>query len=122
MESQSYAISKACYYHIRNIHSIRRYDKSGVYKTLAHAFVTSSLDYGNTLLYGLLSTLTTGLERVQNSAARLVTRTLKREHIIQVLNSLHWLLVIQRSKYKIMVYQKGRSNALEQPSISYREA
>ena len=64
--------------------------------------ITSRLDYSNPFLYGLLSTLMTRLQKVQNSFARLVTH--KREHITPVLNSLHWLPVIYRSQYKILMY------------------
>ena len=73
-------------------------------KTLTHALITSRLDYDNALLYGLPSTLMTRLQKVQNSSARLVTRTHKREHITPVLHSLHWLPVIYRSQYKILMY------------------
>ena len=72
-----YAISKACYYQIRNIGHIRRYIILDVCKTLAHALITSRLDYGNALPYALPSTLMTQLQKVQNSSARLVTRTNK---------------------------------------------
>ena len=104
MERQVNAISKACYYQIRNIGQIRRYITLDACKTLAHALITSRLDYGNALLYGLPSTLMTRLQKVHNSSARLVTRTHKREHITPVLNSLHWLPVIYRSQYKILMY------------------
>ena len=46
----------------------------------------------------------TRLQKVQNSSARLVTGTHKREHITTVLNSLHWLPVIYRSQYNILMY------------------
>ena len=48
------------------------------------------------------------LQKVQNSFARLVTRTHEREHITPFLNSLHLLPVINRSQYKIP-YQPTRS-------------
>ena len=95
MERQVNAISKACYYQIRNI---RRYITLDACKTLAHTLITSRLDYGNALLYGFPSTLMTRLHEVQNYSARLVTRTHKREHITPVLNSLYWLPVIYRSQ------------------------
>jgi len=104
MERQVNSISKVCYYQIRNIGHIRRYITLDACKTLAHALITSRLDYSNALLYGLPSTLMTRLQKVQNSSARLVTRTHKREHITPVLNSLHWLPVIFRSQYKILMY------------------
>jgi len=104
MERQVNTISKACYYQIRNTGHIRRYITLDTCKSLAPALITSRLDYGNALLYGLPSTLMTRLQKVQNSSARLVTRTHKREHITPVLNSLHWLPVIYRSQYKIVMY------------------
>ena len=104
MERQVNAISKAYYYQIRNIDHIRRYITLAACKTLAHALITSRLDYGNALPYGLPSTLMTRLQTVQDSSAMLVTRTHKREHITPVLNPLYWLPVIYRSQYKILMY------------------
>ena len=52
-EPASDAISSACYYHTRNI---CRAITGDTFKTLAHALVTSRLDYDNPLIYGLLST------------------------------------------------------------------
>ena len=41
--------------------------------------------------------------RLQNSAARLVTRTKLRDHITPVLRTLHWLPVPQRITFKILL-------------------
>ena len=71
---------------------------------LIHAFVTSRLDYCNGMLHNLPITLTKSLQRLQNSAARLVTRTTKNESIDPVLYSLHWLPVHQRIKFKILLF------------------
>ena len=43
------------------------------------------------------------LQRVQNCAARLITRTRKSEHIMPVLRELHWLPVKYRLHFKINV-------------------
>ena len=56
------------------------------------------------LLYGLPDTLLCKLQRVQNAAARLITRTQRRDHITPVLMELHWLPVEQRLTYKILLY------------------
>ncbi|KAK6172687.1 hypothetical protein SNE40_016298 [Patella caerulea] len=56
---------------------------------LIHAFVTSRLDYCNSLLFGLPSKQIKKVQLLQNSAARLVTRTKMRVHITPVLYSLH---------------------------------
>ena len=47
---------------------------------VVHAFVTSKLDYCNSLLYGLPKFLIAKLQSVQNSAARLVCMTRKFDH------------------------------------------
>jgi len=59
MDRQVNAISKVCYYQIRNTGHFRRYITLDAYKTLAHALIISRLDYGNALLYGLPMTLLT---------------------------------------------------------------
>jgi len=100
MERQVNAIPKVCYCQIRNIGHITL-DNC---ETPAHTLITSRIDYGNALFYGLPSTMMTRLQKVQNSSARLVTRTHKREHITPVLNSLHCLPVIYRSQYNICMY------------------
>ena len=46
----------------------------------------------------------THIQRVENSSARLLTLTRKRQHITPVFNSLTWIPVIFRSKYSILVY------------------
>ena len=43
-------------------------------------------------------------ERVHNTAARLITRTKKTDHISPVLIRLHWLPVEYRSQYKLSLY------------------
>jgi len=70
-------------------------------KTLVHAFVSSRLDYCNSLLYGIADGLLTKLQTVQNAAARVVTGTRKFDHITPVLRQLYWLPVCQRITFKL---------------------
>jgi len=56
-----------------------------------HAFVSSRLDYCNSLLYGVSDALLQKLQVIQNAAARVVTGSSKFDHITQVLRELHWL-------------------------------
>ena len=51
------------------------------------------MDYCNSILYGLPKRLIQRLQRIQNTAARLVTRSNRDDHITPVLKSLHWLPV-----------------------------
>ena len=47
------SICKSSFYHLRNISYIRKYLSSTTTEILVHAFVSSKLDYCNSLLYGL---------------------------------------------------------------------
>ena len=72
-------------------------------ETLVHAFITCHLNMCNSLLYGLPDSHISKLQRIQNSAARLVTRTRFADHITPVLRDLHWLPVKFRIMYKILL-------------------
>ena len=72
-------------------------------KTLVHAFISSRLDYCNTLLYGVNDGLLKKLQAVQNAAARVTTETRKFDHITPILRELHWLPVRKRIVYKLAV-------------------
>jgi hypothetical protein len=104
MEKQINAISRACYQQIRNIGKIRKNITTEACKTLVQATITSRLDYANVLLYGLPKCLLGRLQRVQNSAARLISRSRKHDHITPVLINLHWLPVEFRVQYKVLLY------------------
>jgi len=71
---------------------------------LIHAFVTSRIDYCNSMLHNLPDTLLKRLQLLQNSAARLITLSKKHEHITPILSELHWLPVYQRCKFKILIF------------------
>ena len=72
-------------------------------KTLIQAFISDRLDYCNAALCGITDTLLRQLQSVQNAAARLLTRTGRREHITPVLRQLHWLPVSRRIDFKLAV-------------------
>ena len=44
------------------------------------------------------------LQRVQNTAARIVTITARHNHITPVLKKLHWLPVKYRAQFKLLVH------------------
>ena len=88
---------------IRKIGRIRKYLDRDSAEKLVHAFVSSQLDYSNSLLFGLPDYQLAKLQRLQNSAARLVTLTKWQEHISPVLQELHWLPVRCRIVYKLLL-------------------
>ena len=72
-------------------------------KSLVHAFITSKVDYCNSLKYGAPKYLLLRLQRVLNCAARIVFKSNKYDHITPLLKELHWLPIEQRIKFKILV-------------------
>ena len=66
----------------------------------------------NALLFGVNASLITKLQRIHNTAARLITRTKKCEHITPVLMDLHWLPVCYRTQYKLLHYVLKALNGL----------
>ena len=103
MDSHINQICKTAFYHIHNIRRISKYLSQESLKILVHAFVTSRLDYCNSLLYGLPKFQISKLQRVQNAAARLITNTKKYDHITPALYNLHWLPVFYRISFKILI-------------------
>ena len=97
------AMCKACFFHIHNIWKIRKHLSLKSCETLVHAFISSKLDFCNSLLYGLSESCLANLQHVQNAAVRLVTLSHKREHVSPLLFELHWLPIKQRIKYKILL-------------------
>ena len=104
MQMQISSMSRACYYQLRNIGRIRPLITEDACKTLVCSLVTSRLDYANALLFGINTTEIAKLQRIQNSAARITTCNMKREHITPILVALHWLPIDKRIQYKILLY------------------
>ena len=104
--SRFLTVSHTCrtaYYHLHNIASIRRSLTTSACKIIVHSLVVSRLDFGNATLYGISEALLHRLQVLQNSAARLITGTRRREHISPVLFALHWLPIRQRIKFKLLL-------------------
>ena len=69
--------------------------------TLACAFVLSRLGYCHSLLPGCSLYLLSGLQKVQDSVAKLVFKARKRDHVQLLLQALQWLSVQARIGYKL---------------------
>jgi len=65
-------VTSSCFFQLRRLRQIRKHVSRQVMKQLVHTFVISRLDYCNSILAGLPMGLISQLQRVQNSAARLV--------------------------------------------------
>ena len=103
IQSHIKSITKPTICHLKNISRLWPSLSQLVAETLIHAFITSRLDYCNEVLSRLPSKTLDRLQYVQNSAARVLTRTKPWQHITPTLIHLHWLPVKSRITYKILL-------------------
>ena len=96
-------ICSAAFYHLYNIRKIRKYLTKECTETLIHAFISSKLDYCNSLLYGAPHYLLQEMQCVQNAAARYIFQGSKFSHVTPQLRSLQWLPVTQRIHFKLLL-------------------
>lgn len=101
LSAQVNAVCRSSYYHLRQLRPVARSLTTDAAGTLIHAFISSRLDYCNSLYYGITNRLLQRLQCVQNAAARVLTGTRRRDHISPVLRRLHWLPVRRRIEYKL---------------------
>ena len=88
---------------MRNIAKLRPIVSQAEMEMLIHAFISSRLDYCNSLFTCLSKTSMDRLQVVQNAAAKLLTRSSKRSHVTPILSALHWLPIKFRIQFKVMV-------------------
>ena len=118
-------VVRSCFFHLRRLKSVRR-----ILGAEVSAFVTTRLDYCNSVFAGLPQSTIDPLQRVQNAAARLVARTGTRDHITPVLPSLHcwcrwsatlqplfnWRHGIAESEYVLLYWRHPALDAQQSPS------
>jgi hypothetical protein len=102
MEDHVSSVVRGCFFHLRSLGKLRNALTLKAATTIAVALVISRLDYANSCLWGLPDQQLDRLQRVLNTAARIVTRTKKRDHISPVLRQLHWLPVRKRIDHKVL--------------------
>ena len=93
-------ICQTAYYELKRISSIRRYLTEDAAKQLVTSCVLSGLDYCNSLLMGTPNSVIQPMQKVQNTAARLILRAPRHQNCTPLLQQLHWLPISERIKYK----------------------
>ncbi len=113
LDKQTTNTCRAVHIQTRKINSIRKYLTNDATKTIVQALATVRLDYCNGLYIGLSLKTINRLQRTQNTAARVVSRTSRFSHITPILQNLHWLPINRRSQFKILVltYKSLHRNA-----------
>ena len=93
---------RACYFHLRNLRKLRPLLTKQAANSIAVSLILSRLDYCNSCLFGLPNQELRRLQLVQNTAARIVSRCKRSDHVSPVLRDLHWLPVQQRINHKVL--------------------
>ena len=96
------ALTRSCYYHLRQLRVVTRSLSSSSASTLVHAFILNRLDYCSSLYCGLPQIRLHPLEGVLRAAARLIGGVPRFGHISAFMRDvLHWLPVQQRIHYRV---------------------
>lgn len=103
-DKQVNEIAKTSFFKLRMISRIKPFLSHKNLEKIIHAFITSRIDYCNSLYYGAQNKVLDRLQMVQNAAARLLTGTRKFDHITPVLKALHWLPVTFRIQFKMLLF------------------
>ena len=96
------SVVKSCYFHLRTLGQLRPQLNRKTANAVAVSLIQSRLDFCNGCLLGLPQLQVQRLQKVQNTAARIVTKSRKSDHITPVLRDLHWLPVQKRLEYKAL--------------------
>ena len=101
METHVNQLCNRAYAQFFQLKRIRTYVDNDNLQTIIHAFITSKLDYCNSVLYGLPEYQINKLQKVQNCCARLVFNASYYSSASELLKRLHWLPIKFRIIYKV---------------------
>ena len=107
------SVFRSSFLYLKNLKTIRSHFTRKSFEIIVHAFVTSRLDYCNSLFSGLPSSTLRPLNLIQNFAARLILRKGKFTSATPLLRELHWLPTTYRIQFKVLLitYKALRSAA-----------
>ena len=92
------------YYFLRNVRKLRQSLTANQTASLVHAFISSKVDYCNSLYPGLTDNDLHRLQVLQNDAARLILKSPRFVSAKPLLFQLHWLPIQQRIDFKICLW------------------
>jgi len=97
---------------LRQIRSISRSVSQPVVQSLIVSLFVSRLDYGSATLGSLPACQLDRLQSVVNTAARLIYRSRKFDHVMPLLHNLHWLRIPERITFRLAVLAYRCQNGL----------
>ncbi len=102
-DKQISTVFKTIFFHLRVLVKVKPFLSFKDFERVIHAFISSRLDYCNSLYMGINQASLNQHKMVQNAAARLLTGVRKRKHITPVLINLHWLPIHYRIDFKVLL-------------------
>jgi len=93
------ALCWASYCQLQQLYPVVQSMTAEAARTVAASFISSGLDYCNSLFHSMPDTLLCKLQSVQNATTRLITRHC--DHITPVLPELHLLPIRESVKFKV---------------------
>ena len=102
MKQQVSSLVSQCHNQLRKIGRVRRNLTTAACHSAMRNTILTRLDYCNSLLGNVGAVQVGRLQRVQNSAARIISLKRKDESISPTIMSLHWLKVRERITFKIL--------------------
>ena len=107
-----------CYKLLSDVARVRHLLSDEDTESLVHSIVSSRLDYGNSLLYGINKCVLQKYQHVQNYAARIISKRSKRQSVSDVLVKLHWLPIEKRIIFKILTFVYKTLNGMAPESFT----
>ena len=81
----------AIYFHIQALRNVWSSLSADITNSVACTIVGARLDCSNSVMYAISDNNMSKLQHIQSTLARVITDAKKREHILPVLQKLHWL-------------------------------
>lgn len=100
-DSQVSSVRKSSFYHLKRLQALKPFVPESCLPTLAHAFVTSRIDFCNSLYFGLPAHRLERLQSVLKATAKFLTGRKKYDSGSAALKELHWLSLKERISFKI---------------------
>ena len=123
LDKQVNSVVASCYKQLKDIGKIRNIISKNHTEMLVHAIISSRLDYCNSIYYDMKKSNLYKLQKVQNSAARLIERKKRRHPVRAIFKELHWLNVEARIIFKIIliVYKCINGKYSKNLNIDYKK-
>ena len=92
-----------CYKILKDIGRTKKYMERSHLEKIVHAVISTRLDYCNSLFMNISKENIFKLQKVQNTAARLILGRRRRESATLALKEIHWLKIEARIVFKVLL-------------------